>query len=388
MKLIEELDNLKKSGLFNNILVIDSPIEGEIVIDGKRLLNFCSNNYLGLANNSSLKKAAIDAINKYGVGPGAVRTIAGTTTLHKKLEDDLAKFKKCEAVITFQSGFVANLATIPALVGEGDLIFSDELNHASIIDGCRLSKATVIRFKHKDTKDLESLLKKTPKDVNKLVITDGVFSMDGDIAPLDEIYKVSSKYGALLMVDDAHGEGVLGENGRGIVDHFKLHGKVDVEVGTMSKAFGVVGGMVAGKKEIIEWLTQRGRPFLFSSAMTIPDVGACIQAVKILNDDGLLVKKLWDNAKYLKLGLKKLGFNTGESQTPIIPLMLGDVKLAKEFSKLLFENGIFAKAIGYPTVPEGKARIRIMNTSGHTKKDLDKALLAFEKVGKILKVIS
>ena len=239
MWLTEELDNLKKSGLYNNILVIDSPIGGEIIIGGKKLLNFCSNNYLGLANNPRLKKAAIEAIGKYGVGPAAVRTIAGTTVLHKKLEDDLAKFKKCEAVITFQSGFTANLATIPALVGEGDLIFSDELNHASIIDGCRLSKAEVIRYKHIDVFDLESLLKKAPKKVKKLVITDGVFSMDGDIAPLDKIYKVSSKYGALLMVDDAHGEGVLGRSGRGIVDHFNLHGKVDIEVGTMSKAFGV-----------------------------------------------------------------------------------------------------------------------------------------------------
>ncbi|KKP32430.1 MAG: 8-amino-7-oxononanoate synthetase [Candidatus Woesebacteria bacterium GW2011_GWE2_31_6] len=282
---------------------------------------------------------------------------------------------------------MANLATIPALVGEGDLIFSDELNHASIIDGCRISKATVIRFKHADTVDLESLLKKASKKVKKLVITDGVFSMDGDIAPLDKIYKVTSKYGALLMVDDAHGEGVLGRNGRGIVDHFNLHGKVDIEVGTMSKALGVVGGLVAGKGEIIEWLTQRARPFLFSSAMTIPDVGACIEAVKILGSSGVLVKKLWSNADYLSKGLSRFGFDTGKSQTPIIPLMLGEVTLAKEFSNLLFENGVFAKAIGYPTVPEGKARIRIMNTAVHTKKDLDKALLVFEKVGKTLKVI-
>jgi glycine C-acetyltransferase len=387
MWLREELDNLKKTGLYNNILTIDSPIGGEVVIDGKRLLNFCSNNYLGLANNSRLKKAAITAINMYGVGPAAVRTIAGTTTLHKKLESDLAKFKKCEAVITFQSGFIANLATIPALVGEGDLIFSDELNHASIIDGCRLSRAEVIRYKHIDTVNLESLLKKAPKILKKLVITDGVFSMDGDIAPLDKIYKITSKYGALLMVDDAHGEGVLGRNGRGIVDHFNLHRKIDVEVGTMSKAFGVVGGLVAGKSEIIEWLTQRARPFLFSSAMTIPDVGACIEAVKILGSSGVLVKKLWSNADYLRKGLSKLGFDTGKSQTPIIPLMLGEVTLAKEFSNLLFENGVFAKAIGYPTVPEGKARVRIMNTAVHTKKDLDKALFVFEKVGKTLKVI-
>lgn len=322
-----------------------------------------------------------------GVGPAAVRSIAGTTTLHKELEERLAGFKKAEAVITFQSGFAANLAVIPVLVGEGDLIFSDELNHASIIDGCRLSKAEVIRYAHIDPKDLEEKLKTADKGVKKLVITDGVFSMDGDIAPLDEIYEVASKYGAMLMVDDAHGEGVLGESGRGIVDHFKLHGKVDAEVGTMSKAFGVVGGMVAGKKETIEWLTQRGRPFLFSSAMTIPDVGACLAAVKLLENSDNLVKHLWQNADYLRAGLKRLGFDTGTSITPIIPLMLGDSKLAQDVSHELFSEGLFAKAITYPTVPQGKARIRIMNSAGHSKEHLDRALQIFAKVGKSLKII-
>lgn len=383
----KEVENLKEQGLFNNIPVIESPIGGEIVLNGKKILNFCSNNYLGLANENRLKTAAIKAINDFGVGPAAVRSIAGTTTLHKKLENDLAIFKKVEAVITFQGGFIANLATIPALVGEGDVIFSDELNHASIIDGCRLSKAEVVRYKHADVNDLEMLLSKASKDVKKLVITDGVFSMDGDIAPLDKIYEVTSKHNALLMVDDAHGEGVLGESGRGIVDHFNLHGKVDIEVGTMSKAFGVVGGMVAGKKEIIEWLTQRARPFLFSSAMTIPDVGACIEAVKLLSESSDLVLKLWENAKYLKENLKKLGFDTGNSQTPIIPLMLGDEHLAQQFSKELLNNGLFAKAIVYPTVAKGKARVRIMNSAVHSKENLDKALLIFEKVGKDLKVI-
>jgi glycine C-acetyltransferase len=334
-----------------------------------------------------MKKAAILAIKKYGIGPAAVRTIAGTTVLHKELEAALAKFKKAEAVITFQSGFSANIAVIPALVGEGDLIFSDELNHASIIDGCRLSKAEVIRYAHINPADLEAKLKSADKKAKKLVITDGVFSMDGDIAPLDMIYKVSSKYGAMLMVDDAHGEGVLGDSGRGIVDHFKLHGKVDIEVGTMSKAFGVVGGIVAGRAEIIEWLSQRGRPFLFSSAMTIPDVAACIAAIKLLTKSGGLVKKLWKNADYLRMGLKKLGFDTGTSISPIIPLMLGDSKLAQDFSKELFAEGLFAKAIVYPTVAQGKARIRIMNSAGHSKEQLDKALKIFAKVGKKLKVI-
>lgn len=383
----KQVQNLKDQHLYNNILTIESPIGPEIIINDKKVLNFCSNNYLGLANNPKLKAAAKSAIDKFGVGPAAVRTIAGTTSLHKKLEEKLAKFKKAEAVITFQSGFTANLAVIPALVGEGDLIFSDELNHASIIDGCRLSKAEVIRYAHIDPADLETKLKEAPKKVKKLVITDGVFSMDGDIAPLDKIYNVTKKYGAMLMVDDAHGEGVLGRSGRGIVDHFNLHGKVDVEVGTMSKAFGVVGGMAAGRLELIEWLSQRARPFLFSSAMTIPDVGACIAAVDLLQKSGSLVKKLWENANYLRKGLKKLGFDTGTSVSPIIPLMLGDSKLAQAMSRELFNEGLFAKAIVYPTVAQGKARIRIMNSTGHTKSQLDRALKIFEKVGRELKVI-
>jgi glycine C-acetyltransferase len=383
----KQVQDLKDAHLYNNILTIESAVGPEIKINGKKLLNFCSNNYLGLANNPEMKKAAIEAIKKYGIGPAAVRTIAGTTVLHKELEAALAKFKKAEAVITFQSGFSANIGVIPALIGEGDLIFSDELNHASIIDGCRLSKAEVIRYAHINPVDLEEKLKAADPKVKKMVITDGVFSMDGDIAPLDKIYAVSSKYGAMLMVDDAHGEGVLGSSGRGIVDHFKLHGKVDVEVGTMSKAFGVVGGIAAGKTEVIEWLSQRGRPFLFSSAMTIPDVAACIAAVKLLTKSGSLVKKLWKNADYLRAGLKKLGFDTGTSISPIIPMMLGEAEVAQKMSKELFENGLFAKAIVYPTVPQGKARIRIMNSAGHSKEQLDHALKIFAKVGKKMKVI-
>lgn len=363
----EELKNLKEKSLLIKIRTIDSPMGPAITVDGKKVLNFCSNNYLGLANDTRLKNAAKKAIDKFGVGPTAVRTIAGTTTLHLKLEKELAKFKKAEDVITFQSGFNANIATVPALVGEGDVILSDELNHASIIDGCKLSKAEVVRYSHKNVKDLEEKLK-IQKSKKMLIITDGVFSMDGDIAPLAEIVKVAEKYDALVMVDDAHGEGVLGKNGRGIVDHFGLHGKVDVEVGTMSKAFGVVGGMVAGKKEIIEWLRQRARPFLFSSAMTIPDVAACTEAVRILETSSNLVNKLWKNAKYFKKEMKKMGFDTGNSETPITPIILGDAHLAQEFSKKLFEYGIFAMAIGYPTVPLGKARIRVMISAGHSKK--------------------
>jgi glycine C-acetyltransferase len=399
----KQLEKLENEGLLINIREIQSPVGPITKINGREVVNLCSNNYLGFANHPDLKDAAKKAIDKFGVGPAAVRTIAGSTSLHLLLEKKLAEFKKAEDVITYQSGYCTNLATIPAIVGEGDYIFSDELNHASIIDGCRLSKAEVIRYKHLDTKDLEEKLQnaKTPNiqtkgqnqeklkngKTKKLIISDGVFSMDGDIAPLPELVKVADKYNALLMVDDAHGEGVLGRGGRGIVDHFNLHGKVDIEVGTMSKAFGVVGGIAAGKKEIITWLRQRSRPFLFSSAMTIPDVAACIKAVEILEKSDNLVKKLWENTNYLRAGLKKLGFDTGKSRTPIIPVMLGDAKIAKEFSKRLFEEGVFAMAITYPTVALGKARIRVMNSAAHTKEHLNKALKAFEKVGKEMEII-
>src|SRR3989344_7494907 len=357
-----------------------------IKVDGKWVLNFCSNNYLGLANNKNLKTSAKKAIDRMGIGPTAVRTIAGTTTLHVELENLLAEFKKAESVILLQSGFTANLATIPAMVGEGDVILSDELNHASIIDACRLSRAEVVRYNHRDTKDLEEKITAYKDRPRKLIITDGVFSMDGDIAPLPEIVKIAEKYSAITMVDDAHGEGVLGKNGRGIVDHYGLHGKIDIEVGTLSKAFGVVGGLVAGRKIIIDWLKQRARPYLFSSAMTIPDVAACIEGVKLLKKSGKLVKKLWENTNYFKSNLVKLGFDIGHSQTPIVPIMLGEVKLAKEFSKKLFENGIFAMAIGYPTVPQGQARIRVMMSASHSRKDLDLALKSFEVVGRQLKI--
>ena len=387
----DQLETLEKESLLINIREIQSSVRAVTKINGKEVINLCSNNYLGFADNPEIGESAKKAIDKYGVGPAAVRSIAGTTSLHLDLEKKLAKFKKVDAVITYQSGFCANLAVIPAVSGEGDLIFSDELNHASIIDGCRLSKAEVIRYGHLDTADLERKIKETKRSsdqsVKRLIITDGVFSMDGDIAPLPELVKIADKYNAIIMVDDAHGEGVLGKNGRGIVDHFNLHGKVDIEIGTMSKAFGVVGGFAAGKKVIIDWLCQRSRPFLFSSATTVPDVAACIKAVEILERSDEPVKKLWDNADYFRKGLQKLGFDTGNSQTPIIPVMLGDAKLAKEFSKKMFEDGVFAVAITYPTVPLGKARIRVMNSAGHTKANLDKAIEVFGRVGKELKII-
>lgn len=383
----DELDALKQQNLYNNIRTIDSPQGAWIVVDGKRVLNFCSNNYLGLANDARLKQAAHAAIDRFGVGPAAVRSIAGTLSLHLELERRLAEFKGVEATISFQSGFNSNGAVIPALVGKEDAIFSDELNHASIIDGARLSGAKVIRYTHNDAEALEDAITTNAGTYRgALIVTDGVFSMDGDVAPLPQIVEVAERHDILLMVDDAHGEGVLGRGGRGIVDHFGMHGRVDVEVGTLSKAFGVVGGYIAGKQEIVEWLRQRGRPFLFSSAIPAADAAACIAAVDILEESTELVERLWENARYFKTGMKRLGFETGASETPITPVMLGDAQLAQDFSHALFEHDVFAMAIKYPTVPQGKARIRVMISAAHSQEDLDKGLDAFANVGKTLGV--
>jgi glycine C-acetyltransferase len=386
----QELDQLKAQGLYNTIRIIDSPQGAWLTINGQRVLNFCSNNYLGLANHPRLVAAARAAVEEYGVGPGAVRTIAGTMSLHMELERRLAAFKGVEAAISFQSGFNANLATIPALVGKGDVIFSDRLNHASIIDGCRLSGAKIAAYDHCSPDSLRATIQaeRAAGFRRALIVTDGVFSMDGDVAPLDQIQAIAEAEQILLMVDDAHGEGVLGHGGRGIVDHFHLHGKVDVEVGTLSKAFGVMGGVVAGNKTIVEWLRQRGRPFLFSSALTVPDVAACLAAIDVLEDSTELVDRLWDNAKYFKGELRTLGFDTGLSTTPITPIMLGEAPLAQKFSRALFEHEVFAMSIGYPTVPQGKARIRVMISAAHTREDLDHGLAAFKDVGRQLGVIS
>jgi glycine C-acetyltransferase len=386
--LTQEIDGLKEQGLYNRIRTIGSAQGAWLTVDSKNVLNFCSNNYLGLANHPKIVEAAKEATKKYGVGPAAVRSIAGTMDLHVQLEQRLAKFKGAEDVITFQSGFTANLGTISALVGKEDVIFSDRLNHASIIDGCRLSGAKIVAYEHNDPGALEDAIKEHASNFRRaLIVTDGVFSMDGDIAPLPDLVEVAKKYDILFMVDDAHGEGVLGKGGRGIVDHFGLHGKVDIEVGTMSKAFGVVGGMVAGDKVIVEWLRQRGRPFLFSSAVTAPDAAACLAAVDLLEESTELVDRLWANAKYFKAEMKKLGFDTGVSETPITPVMLGEAPLAQQFSRELFEEGVFAMAIGFPTVAKGKARIRVMISAAHDNDDLGKGLEAFEKVGKKLDVI-
>lgn len=385
----DELQNLKEAGLYNRIRTLSSPQGAWLVVDGKRALNFCSNNYLGLANHPSLRQAAQSAIDTYGIGPAAVRTIAGTMDLHVQLEERLASFKGVPAAITMQSGFTANLAVIPALVGKDDVIFSDELNHASIIDGCRLSGAKIVRYAHCDPHDLEKQIQEQrPNFQRALVITDGVFSMDGDIAPLSDIYQITSKNNLPLMVDDAHGEGVLGRGGRGIVDHFQLHGKVDVEVGTLSKAFGVVGGVIAGNPLVVEWLRQRARPFLFSSAMTVPDTAACLAGLNILEQSTELVDRLWDNTRYFKAEMQRLGFDTGKSVTPITPVMLGEAPLAQQFSRELFEIGVFAMALGFPTVPRGKARIRVMISATHQKDDLDAGLEAFARVGRKLGVIA
>jgi glycine C-acetyltransferase len=385
----DELQNLKDTGLYNRIRTLSSAQGAWLVVDGQRVLNFCSNNYLGLADHPRIVQAARQAVEDYGVGPAAVRTIAGTMDLHLKLEERLAAFKGVDSAITFQSGFNANLACIPALVGRGDAIFSDELNHASIIDGSRLSRAEIVRYTHCDAADLKKVLQEKRAEFKRaLVVTDGVFSMDGDVAPLDEIYQVSQGYDAVLMVDDAHGEGVLGKGGRGIVDHYDLHGKVDVEIGTLSKAFGVVGGVVAGNPLVVEWLSQRGRPFLFSSAMTVPDVAACLAAVDILEESTELVDKLWENTRYFKDEMRRLGFDTGMSTTPITPVMLGEAPVAQEFSRELFTAGVFAMAIGFPTVPRGKARIRVMISAAHEREDLDQGLAVFANVGRKLGVIS
>jgi glycine C-acetyltransferase len=388
--ILDERARLEREGLLVNVRTIESPQGAWITVDGKKVLNLCSNNYLGFANHPQLRQAAQQAIDQFGVGPAAVRSIAGTMVLHTELEKKLARFKRVEATISFQSGFNSNVATIPALVGKDDLIFSDELNHASIIDGCRLSGAPIIRFEHCNPASLEQKLKEhypAGSTCRALIITDGVFSMDGDVAPLPGLVELAEKYNAMIMVDDAHGEGVLGEGGRGAVDHFHMHGRVDVEIGTLSKAFGVIGGFVAGKKIIIEHLRQKGRPFLFSSALTPADVAACSAAIDILESSGDLVEKLWDNTRYFKKRMQETGFNTGVSETPITPVMLGEAKTAQEFSRRLFEQNVFAMAIGFPTVALGKARIRVMISATHTKEDLDYGIDKFTQVGRALRVL-
>ena len=383
-----ELNERREQGLYVTIRKIGSPQGAWIIVDGKKVLNLSSNNYLGFANHPRLKEAAKKGIDDYGAGPAAVRTIAGDQLPQEKLEEMLAEFKGAEAAVLYQSGFCANLGTIPALVGEGDAIFSDELNRAPLMAGCRLSRAKIIRYPHLNVQTLEELLKQERQNYKKaMIITDGVFSMDGDIAPMDKLADLADKYQCILYVDDAHGEGVLGDSGRGIVDYFGLQGRVDVEIGTLSKAFGVVGGFAAGSKLLAELLKQKARPLLFSSAPTAADVYASMEAVRILQESDELVKKLWENANYFKEHMRKAGFDLGNSQTPITPVMIGDEITTQEFSKKLFERNVFAQAISYPTVPKGKARMRVMISATHSRDDLDFAVEQFTAVGKELGVI-
>lgn len=384
----QELASLREQNLYNNIRTLESEQGAWVVIGGRRMLNMCSNNYLGFAADSRLKEAAKRAIDQFGVGPGAVRTIAGTMSIHVQLERELARFKKAEATIVWQSGFNANLGTIPVLVGRGDVIYSDGLNHASIIDGCRLSRAEIKAFPHLDYQALEETLKADAGlACRKLIVTDGVFSMDGDLADLTAVASLADKYGCISMVDDAHGEGVLGSHGRGIVDHYGLHGQFDVEIGTLSKAFGCVGGFTAGPAALIDFLRQRGRPFLFSSSLTPSEAAANLEAVHILEGSDKLVRELWENARYFQDAVRKLGFDTGTTQTPITPVMIGDAGKARDFAKSLQEAGIFAMAIGFPTVAKDKARIRVMISAAHSRADLDFAVDVFGRVGREMGII-
>lgn len=383
-----QIEQLKKDGVYRTLPINYGPCTNVIDLNHHQVVNLSSNNYLGLATHQAVKQAAINAVETYGAGTGSVRTIVGNQDLLEELEVLLAEFKREEAVTCFQSGLNCNIGTIQAIVNKGDLIVSDELNHASIIDGVRLSRADKAVFKHSDMADLERVLKeKRHQYENVLIITDGVFSMDGDLAKLPEIVRLAKTYDCLTYVDDAHGSGVLGESGRGTVDHYGLHGQVDFIIGTLSKAIGVIGGYVASKKNVKAWLLHRARPILFSTALPPAAVGATIASVKLLMESTEYTDRLWDNAAYFKKGLKDLGFDTGHSETPITPVMIGEEAKTMQFSKALLEHGVFVSGIVFPTVPKGTGRLRCMISAAHTKEDLDRAILVFEKVGKAMGLI-
>jgi glycine C-acetyltransferase len=396
--LADEIDELKRTNLFRQMRVLSSPQAAEVVVDGHAAINLSSNNYLGLATHPKLKEAAIAATREFGAGSGAVRTIAGNMTIHEQLETELAEFKHVEAVLTLQSGFAANTGVIPVVAGEKDLIVSDALNHASIIDGMRLSKAPRVVYPHKDVAALRELLRQAREKGRPdaggepyrliLVVTDGVFSMDGDIAPLPGIVAAAEEFGAAVMVDDAHASGVLGKNGRGTVDHFNLHGRVAIQVGTLSKAIGVLGGYVAGSQALRDMLIQRSRPFLFSTSHPPAVAAACLAAIHVLQDEPELIDHLWANTVYFKGGLRSLGFDTGVSETPITPVLMGDSATAARFSQRLFEEGVFAQPVVYPTVALDKARIRTIVTAEHSTAQLDRCLEAFGKAGREFSLIS
>jgi glycine C-acetyltransferase len=391
--LSDDLNELKRKGTFARLRVLQDAQGPVCTFDGKKVINLASNNYLGLTTHPKLREAALEATRQYGVGSGAVRTIAGTMTLHMELEERIARFKHTEACVVFQSGFTANAGTVSAVLGKDDYIISDELNHASIIDGCRLSRAKILVYRHTNVAHAEERLAGV-KDApgRKLLISDGVFSMDGDLSPLPQLCDLAEKYGAIMMVDDAHGSGVLGRNGRGAIDHFGLHGRVDIQVGTLSKAIGVLGGYVCGTRELIDFLQHRGRPFMFSTSHPPAVAAACIAAFDVLEQEPERIAQLWANTSFFKRELGNLGFDIGgvttpRSETPITPVITGDGRLAMEFSRELFNQGVMATGIAFPVVPEGKARIRTIVTATHTREELEQALEALKRVGTKLGII-
>jgi glycine C-acetyltransferase len=385
--LTTELASLKTQGLYRQLRVLEDEQKPHTTFDHRLVVNLSSNNYLGLTTHPRLRERALEATRRFGVGTGSVRTIAGTMAIHMELERRLAEFKHTEAVVVFQSGFAANAGTVSAILGKDDVVVSDELNHASIIDGCRLSRATIKVFAHRDVDAARAVLKSLPAKQRALLITDGVFSMDGDLGPLPELCTLAEEYGCIMMVDDAHASGVFGRNGRGTIDHFGVHGRVDIQVGTLSKAIGVLGGYVAGSRDLIEFLHHRARPFLFSTSHPPAVAAACLAAIDVLLEEPALIERLWDNTRYFKAGLAKLGFNTGVSESPITPVIVGDGALAMTLSDRLFEAGVFAQGIASPTVPPGKARVRTIVTATHTRDELQFALDAFERVGRALGIV-
>jgi glycine C-acetyltransferase len=384
----EQLEAWKRAGTYQRLRILESESAAESRFDGKNVINLASNNYLGLTTHPKLREAALEATRRYGVGSGAVRTISGTMSLHMQLEERIARFKNVEACVVFQSGFAANAGTVAAVLTPEDHIISDELNHASIIDGCRLSRAKIHVFPHKDTAAAERKLADLDgQPGRKLLITDGVFSMDGDIGPLPGLVEAAEKHGTIMMVDDAHSSGVLGRNGRGTIDHFGLHGRVHIQVGTLSKAIGVLGGYVCGSRALIEFLYHRARPFLFSTSHPPAVAASCMAAFDVLEEEPERIQTLWDNTRYFKQGLNAVGFNTGVSETPITPVIVGEARVAHALSAALFEEGVLATGIGFPTVAEGKARVRTIVTSTHTRAELDRALEVFARVGKRLGIL-
>jgi glycine C-acetyltransferase len=385
--LTTELDTLRTQGLHRSLRVLDSRQQATAVVDGRTVVNLSSNNYLGLTTHPKLAERAVAAIREYGVGSGSVRTIAGTMAIHMELERRLARFKQTEAVVVFQSGFTANAGTVSSVLSKEDFVVSDELNHASIIDGCRLSRATIKVFPHKDVDAARKILADLPSGPRKLLITDGVFSMDGDLGPLPDLCAAAEEYGAIMMVDDAHASGVFGRNGRGTIDHFGMHGRVDIQVGTLSKAIGALGGYVAGSADLIDYLHHRARPFLFSTSHPPSVAATCLAALDVLEQEPAIIDRLWENTRFFKAGLGALGFNTGVSESPITPVIVGDGALAMKLSDRLFEEGIFAQGIAFPTVARDKARVRTIVTATHTRDELQAALDAFAKVGRELRII-